>query len=282
VRRALLLILVGLFKKVAIADALAPYVNSAFSSPSTTSWIGLVVGVWAFAFQIYGDFSGYSDIARGSALLLGVDLPENFNQPYLSRSVTEFWRRWHISLSTWLRDYLYVPLGGNRVSETVTYRNLMLTMLIGGLWHGAAATFIVWGGLHGLYLATERRFSPAAQGDYQRPWRLSTDGLRTLVTFQLAALAWIFFRAPTIKDALRYIRDIARLQGGTTDGNALLTLLLAAGAIVFIDFVQRQARDHVAMLNWTPLFRGVAYGCMIVPIVIFSGGTPVPFIYFRF
>ena len=117
VRRSVLLILIGLFKKVAIADMLSPYVNNAFSAPGVTSWLGLLVGVWAFAFQIYGDFAGYSDIARGSAFLLGIDLPVNFNQPYLSRSVTEFWRRWHISLSTWLRDYLYIPLGGNRAAR---------------------------------------------------------------------------------------------------------------------------------------------------------------------
>ena len=282
VRRALLLILVGLFKKVAIADALAPYVNSAFASPSATSWVGLIVGVWAFAFQIYGDFSGYSDIARGSGLLLGIDLPENFNQPYFSRSITEFWRRWHISLSTWLRDYLYVPLGGNRGSEITTYRNLMLTMLIGGLWHGAAATFIVWGGLHGLYLAAERKWGNASRDDYQQPWRLRTDAIRTLVTFQLAALAWVFFRAPSIHMALHYLGDIAHLQSGTTDRNAVVTLLLAGAAILFIDFVQQRARDHVAMLTWTPALQGLVYGSMIVPIIIFSGGTPVPFIYFRF
>jgi len=282
VRRSVLLILLGLFKKVAIADMLSPYVNNAFAAPGTTSSLGLLVGVWAFAFQIYGDFAGYSDIARGSAFLLGIDLPVNFNQPYLSRSVTEFWRRWHISLSTWLRDYLYIPLGGNRGREVATYRNLMVTMLVGGLWHGAAATFVIWGGLHGLYLCAERRFTRVAAEDYRRPWRLRRDGLRTFVTFQLVCIAWVFFRAPSFHRALDYLGDIARLQGGTTDHTAILMLVLAGGAMMFIDFVQDRAKDHTVFLQWNPGIRGLIYGLMIVPIVIFSGGTPVPFIYFRF
>jgi D-alanyl-lipoteichoic acid acyltransferase DltB (MBOAT superfamily) len=282
VRQAGLLILTGLFKKVAIADLLAPYVNRAFASPGTTSFIGLLVGVWAFALQIYGDFSGYSDIARGSAYLLGIDLPENFNQPYLSRSVTEFWRRWHISLSNWLRDYLYVPLGGNHGSHAATYRNLMLTMLIGGLWHGAAIPFVVWGGLHGLYLVAERTYTNVAAEDYRRPWRWRQDLLRTFITFQLVAVAWIFFRAPSVDVALHYLVDIAALQKGTTDKNALIVLILAAAATLFIDYVQQQTRNHTVMLNWAPSTRGLVYGGMIVPIILASGGTPVPFIYFRF
>jgi alginate O-acetyltransferase complex protein AlgI len=281
IRRALLLILLGLFKKIAIADMLAPYVNNAFSSPDTTSAIGLVVGAWAFAFQIYGDFSGYSDIARGSAFLLGVDLPENFNQPYLSRSITEFWRRWHISLSNWLRDYLYVPLGGNRRGGMATYRNLFLTMLIGGLWHGAAMTFVVWGGLHGLYLAGERRFNRAAQEDTSRPWSLR-DLPRTFLTFQLVCVAWVFFRAESLGDALHYLGRIVRLEGGATDRTAVALLAAGAAAAFLIDYAQHRTRDHTPMLRWNPALRGLAYGLMLIPIIIFSGGTPVPFIYFEF
>ena len=284
IRQSAFLILLGLFKKVAIADMLAPYVNRAFLAPGSSSALGLVVGVWAFAFQIYGDFSGYSDIARGSAFLLGISLPENFNQPYFSRSITEFWRRWHISLSTWLRDYLYIPLGGNRGSPAATYRNLMLTMLIGGLWHGAALTFVVWGGLHGVYLSLERRAAAVsgATSDFRRPWTLRQDLLRTVLTFQLVSLAWVFFRAPSLHDAVHYLADIARLQHGATDHNAVLMLALAAGAMIFVDYVQLRARDHTAFISWNPAVRGLMYGAMIVPIVIFSGGTPVPFIYFRF
>ena len=282
VRAAAALILLGLFKKVAIADMLAPYANDAFASPGTTSSLGLLVGVWAFALQIYGDFSGYSDIARGSSALLGISLPVNFNQPYLSRSVTEFWRRWHISLSNWLRDYLYVPLGGNRLSGLVTYRNLLLTMLIGGLWHGAALTFVVWGGLHGLYLAAERRFTRAAEEDVSCPWSLRRDLVRTFVTFQLVCLGWVFFRAESVSSAFAYLGRIARLQGGVTDRSALVMLAAAAVAVLLLDHAQQRARDHTPMLRWNPAVRGLAYGLMIVPIIVFSGGTPVPFIYFNF
>jgi len=282
VRRSVLLILLGLFKKIAVADMLAPYAITAFAEPDKTSFVGLIVGVWAFAFQIYGDFSGYSDIARGSAFLLGIDLPENFNQPYLSRSVTEFWRRWHISLSTWLRDYLYIPLGGNRRRGLATYRNLLLTMVIGGLWHGAALTFVVWGGLHGLYLALERRFANVAGEEYRRPWSWRRDPLRAFVTFQVVCLAWVFFRADSVGNALHYLGRIARMQGGTTDRSAVTMLALAAAAVFFIDYVQHRSCDHTPMLGWSPPLRGLAYGLMVIPIVVFSGGTPVPFIYFKF
>jgi len=282
VRRSVVLILLGLFKKIAIADMLAPYVNRAFAAPDATSSVGLVVGVWAFALQIYGDFAGYSDMARGSAGLLGIQLPENFNQPYLSRSVTEFWRRWHISLSNWLRDYLYVPLGGNRSGRLGTYRNLLLTMLIGGLWHGAALTFVVWGGLHGLYLAAERAWARGEPADHRRPWSLRRDLLRTLLTFQLVCLAWVFFRARSLGDALHYLSRIAGLHGGTTDRAAVAMLAFAGTAVLFLDYVQHRARDHTPMLDWPPAVRGAAYGLLIVPIIVFSGGTPVPFIYFAF
>lgn len=157
IRSGLFLILLGLVRKVVIADSLAPIVNEAFRTADSAGAVTLMVGIVAFALQIYGDFAGYSDIARGSSRLLGIELMENFNQPYLSRNITHFWRTWHISLSTWLRDYLYIPLGGNRKGVSKTYRNLMLTMLLGGLWHGAAWTFVVWGGLHGLYLVVHRR-----------------------------------------------------------------------------------------------------------------------------
>jgi D-alanyl-lipoteichoic acid acyltransferase DltB (MBOAT superfamily) len=238
--------------------------------------------VYAFALQIYGDFSGYTDIARGSAWLLGINLPENFNQPYLSRSVTEFWRRWHISLSTWLRDYLYVPLGGNRGSAAATYRNLFVTMVLGGLWHGAALTFVVWGGLHGFYLALERRLTGARSEATDRAWHWRTDLFRTLVTFHLVCLAWVFFRAPSISGALHYLADIVRVRNGSLDRNFVLTLAAAALAICLLDAIQRAAADHAVIASWRPSFRGLAYGLMTVLILVFSGAAPVPFIYFRF
>ena len=150
------LILIGYFKKVAIADTLAPIVGKIFDTPEAMSSGQLLTGMYAYTFQIYGDFSGYTDIARGIACILGFESMVNFNTPYLSRNITEFWRRWHISLSTWFRDYLYVPLGGNRLGPARTYANLFITMLLCGLWHGAAWTFVLWGGLHGLCLMGHR------------------------------------------------------------------------------------------------------------------------------
>jgi alginate O-acetyltransferase complex protein AlgI len=165
------LILWGYVKKVAIADGLAPYADAVFRDPSSFSGLSLWLGVYCFAVQIYCDFSGYTDIARGVSQLLGIELMENFRQPYLSRNITEFWRRWHISLSTWLRDYLYVPLGGNRRGPAMQYRNLMITMLLGGLWHGAAWTFVVWGGLHGLFLATHKYMTRGRKIGQEAPAR---------------------------------------------------------------------------------------------------------------
>jgi alginate O-acetyltransferase complex protein AlgI len=155
-REAARLILVGLIKKVVLADGVARLANDAFDQADSASAVVLIVGVVAFGIQIYGDFSGYTDIARGVSKLLGIELIVNFTQPYLSRNITEFWRRWHISLSDWLRDYLYIPLGGNRSGTLATYRNLMITMLLGGLWHGASWNFVIWGGLHGAYLVIHK------------------------------------------------------------------------------------------------------------------------------
>jgi D-alanyl-lipoteichoic acid acyltransferase DltB (MBOAT superfamily) len=156
IREGIGLILFGLFKKVGVADAIAPLVDLRFTNPALYGAGDLLFALYLFAVQIYCDFSGYSDIARGTSKLFGIELMLNFDHPYFSRSITDFWRRWHISLSTWLREYLYVPLGGNRHGVRKTYRNLMLTMLLGGLWHGASWTFVVWGGLHGLYLAIHK------------------------------------------------------------------------------------------------------------------------------
>lgn len=282
VAEGLFLILMGLFKKVFIADALAPFVTSAFASPRSSGSATLVLGAYAFALEIYGDFAGYSDIARGSARLLGIDLPVNFDQPYLSRSVTEFWRRWHISLSNWLRDYLYVPLGGNRGTRWSVYRNLMLTMLIGGLWHGAATTFVIWGGIHGLMLVFERQFLSASARDAWRPYEPRRDLLRTVVTFNVVCGAWIFFRASSTGEAFAYLRGIAALRGGPIDSDGLVLLALAVAAMLVIDAAQYRARNHIVMLEWTPWAQGLVLATFALCVLVFSGGRPVPFIYFRF
>jgi D-alanyl-lipoteichoic acid acyltransferase DltB (MBOAT superfamily) len=290
IRSALFLILLGLFKKIAVADALAPFVDQTFSGAGTASATQLVLGSYAFALQIYGDFSGYSDIARGSSRLFGIELLRNFEQPYLSRNMTAFWRTWHISLSTWLRDYLYVPLGGNRRSELATYRNLILTMVLGGLWHGAAWTFVVWGLLHGVFLAVHRRFSsrPGHSRDDQfrdgtvaRPvrWR---DVPSIVVTFHAVCFAWIFFRANSFAQAFDYILGLLTMRGGPVPSD-LVVLVFGLGAAAFlIDLAQRNFQNETVVITWAPVARGLVYAALSLGIVVFSGGTPVPFIYFQF
>lgn len=277
---ALHLIGLGLFRKVVIADTVAPFVNQAFADAATAGWVTLLLGVLGFAIQIYGDFSGYSNIARGSARLLGIDLMVNFDQPYLSRNITEFWRTWHISLSTWLRDYLYIPLGGNRGSKAATYRNLMLTMLLGGLWHGAAWTFVAWGGIHGLYLAIHRRFRSRHPGELGVP-RLREVPM-VLVTFAGVVVTWVFFRAETFTDAWHYLGGLVTLRAGPVDRTAVWIVVPALVVMVVIDVAQRRMARHEALMAWPRVARGLAYGAAAIAFVVFSGEAPVPFLYFQF
>lgn len=282
VRSAFFLILLGLFKKVAIADAVSPFVDQAFGASSRAGAVTLLVGMYAFALQIYGDFSGYTDIARGSARLLGIELIRNFEQPYLSRNITDFWRTWHISLSTWLRDYLYVSVGGNRGSRLRTYRNIMITMLLGGLWHGAAWTFVIWGGLHGLYLIAHRAVGRPRRSGADTPRVGLRDALPTLATFHVVCLAWVFFRASSLEQAVTYLTGMLTLRAGPVDLNAAALLVAGGLTMLLIDVLQRNTRTETPVLTWGPVARGVAYAVMLVAILIFSGGTPVPFIYFQF
>lgn len=204
--RAVFLFCSGLFKKAVISDYISlNFVDRVFDSPQQYTGLENLFAVYGYAVQIYCDFSGYSDMAIAIALMMGFQFPINFNAPYQSKSVTEFWRRWHISLSTWLRDYLYVPLGGNRKGRFRTYINLMLTMLLGGLWHGAATRFIIWGGLHGAALGLERLWKetfPSAPG----PWR---KALGALWTFHFVCFCWIFFRAQDVDTVMAILGQIA-------------------------------------------------------------------------
>jgi alginate O-acetyltransferase complex protein AlgI len=201
----------GMFKKVVIADRLAEYVAASYDSPGAPPG-ALVVGTFFFAFQIYCDFSGYSDIARGSARVMGFHLMKNFDHPYVSRSISEFWRRWHVSLSTWFRDYLYIPLGGNRLGTTRTSANLFVTFVLSGLWHGANWTYVIWGALNGLYLIA----GTAWRGIWDRLPGLGVNWLSSrarnaggvLLTFGLIYIAWAFFRAHTFSQALHIVRSI--------------------------------------------------------------------------
>ena len=216
-RRGLWLIASGIGKKMILGDfVLAPFVADVFMSPGVANapvhWLAL----YSFAFQIYFDFSGYTDMARGLACLLGYELPVNFLEPYLSRNPAEFWRRWHITLSSWLRDYLYVPLGGNRRGRVRTYLNLLATMLLGGLWHGAGWNFLVWGGIHGLLLVAHRAFAGRTPTqDAPLAWR---DAPKLVVCFHAVILPWVFFRAARLRGRDRLPRGPVHERMGAVAG----------------------------------------------------------------
>lgn len=280
-RSGLFLVLLGLFKKVAIADPLGEVADAAFNTGGAADSATLLIGLLAFALQIYGDFSGYSDIARGISRLFGIELMRNFEQPYLSRNITEFWRTWHVSLSTWLHDYLYVPLGGNKRGSIVTYRNLMLTMLLGGLWHGASWSFVAWGGLHGSLLALHRHFCSPVPRDRPQPVRLG-DVPKIIGTFSMICVVWTFFRAPSFEVALDYLWGTARLPTAWPNLDHLALLLFSAVAMVTIDVAQRNSGRHVVILEWRPALQGLTYAALVLSIIIWSGGETHPFIYFQF
>ena len=278
------LILTGLFKKVVLADGIAPFVNEVFDAPANRGLIPALVAMFGFAVQIYGDFAGYTDIARGVARLFGIEIARNFEQPYLSRNITEFWRTWHISLSSWLHDYLYVPLGGNRAGRFGTYRNLVIVMLLGGLWHGASWTFVVWGGLHGLALAIHRAAFPAVPRETRG--RLGFRDLpAVLANFVLVSVLWVFFRA----DSLGAVGDFfgGMMDGVTGSGAgswkpAAIILIFALASMFAMDLVDR-GRRPVSPLRTIPMgVQGVLAGLAIVAIIVFSGQDPEPFIYFQF
>jgi alginate O-acetyltransferase complex protein AlgI len=283
-RRGLWLIAVGLMKKVVLGDfLLAPMVSDVFAYPGLASGPVHLIALYSFTFQIYCDFSGYSDMARGISCLLGFELPLNFTEPYLSRNPAEFWRRWHMTLSRWLRDYLYVPLGGNRRGVGRTYVNLFLTMLLGGLWHGAAWHFVAWGGLHGLWLAAHRRlYRDRSAEDQQSGWK---DAGRVLFTFHGVCLIWVFFRAASFGDALAFLGGLAALDYGSA-WPVLPTLVVALCAA--LHGVERWVRERWLHIRAAlgrgiggALVEGVAWG-ICVAVAIAASGTGAEFIYFQF
>ena len=240
--QALYFILLGFIKKSVLADNISVLSDFVFSRPEqieTLSWSFVLMGMISYSIQIYGDFSGYTDIARGVALLMGFHLPENFNLPYLASSLTDFWRRWHISLSSWLRSYLYIPLGGNRYGEIFTYRNLFLTMLLGGLWHGASWNFVIWGGLHGAYLGIERyvfaKFRSASFISDVRPFVKTTSKvLYALFTFCLVTCLWVFFRSANLDVAYSIFRSILKLQSGISPNYTMELQFYTISLTVFL------------------------------------------------
>jgi D-alanyl-lipoteichoic acid acyltransferase DltB (MBOAT superfamily) len=277
------LILIGLFRKVVIADAIGGQVDVAFSNPGAQSTPQLMLGIYLFALQIYCDFAGYSDIARGSSRLFGIEMMRNFNQPYFSTSITEFWRRWHISLSTWLRDYLYIALGGNRKGTFNTYRNLFLTMLLGGLWHGAAWTFVIWGALQGVFLIADRLLGvrvPLYPEQVHQAWTPKRIAALVL-TFHLVLLSWIFFRAPGLSGALTYLQQLFSFSGMGELPAVLPAIIIPWLLILMIDIPQYRTNDHEAILRWPTMARDLAVAGMLL-LIILGFGTRAPFIYFQF
>jgi D-alanyl-lipoteichoic acid acyltransferase DltB (MBOAT superfamily) len=275
---ALLMILGGLFKKVVIANYIATdLVDPVFFDPETFPTIDLLAAIYGYAVQIYCDFSAYSDIAIGIAALLGYYFPPNFNQPYRAQSFQDFWRRWHISLSSWLRDYLYKPLGGSRFGSWMTARNLALTMLLGGIWHGADWKFVIWGGLHGAALITERLLFPEARaGSFLR------RALRTVFVFHFVCLCWIFFRAENFQAAGIYLGALAHLQPGVQQLTPFTLALVILGMSLHVwpqDFPQRLAQRMTVWPDWA---LSAAAGFGIVCITALGPDGVAPFIYFQF
>jgi len=287
-REAAALIGIGMFKKVLVGDTCGRIVDQVFAGPAGYTSSELLMALILFSVQIYADFSGYSSIARGTARLFGVDLMENFNQPYLAASITEFWRRWHISLSGWLRDYLYVPLGGNRKGPARTYVNLFATMLLGGLWHGANWTFVFWGGLHGLYLAVHKRML----GSRRPAERFVDTGTATgriafagkvLATNLLVLLTWLFFRAPDFRTAFLVLDKFAHWTTGPYDGRLLGVTATYVTVTLAIDLVEYVTRDHAFLLRLAPGPRWGVYAGMWATVLLYLfQATPMPFIYFQF
>ena len=282
----ILLILTGLFRKAVVADNCALIANAAFSGKLGDPSIAVtLIGIYAFAWQIYGDFSGYSDMARGSAQLLGFHFMVNFRQPYLATSLQDFWRRWHISLSTWLRDYLYIPLGGNRHGEAQTYRNLMITMLLGGLWHGANWTFVVWGGIHGGWLALERllkKLLHIADGQEKTSLFSLSGWVQRILLFHLVCLTWIFFRAASIGEAFHFLGGLGVWEWRPEYWTALKFVATFALPLFCLDLIL-EARDEEYAFERTPEFYRVAVAGSLAMIVTFFAANQVSaFIYFQF
>ena len=273
----------GLFKKVIVANYLSTdFVDAVFRSPADFSRLDLVLGMYAYAIQIYCDFSAYTDIAIGIANLLGYRFPQNFDQPYRARTVQEFWRRWHMTLSSWLRDYLYIPLGGNREGELLRYRNIMVTMALGGLWHGASPNFVVWGLMHGAALVVGRVLERSSAFAGLRGGRLSAV-LAWLVTFHFVCVTWVFFRSPSLEAAQAYFAALARNDAGwATTMTPLVAAALAIGAVTQI-VPSRWFEGLEAYYDRSALVLKVALPFLLIFLIAVAapGGVP-PFIYFQF
>jgi D-alanyl-lipoteichoic acid acyltransferase DltB (MBOAT superfamily) len=277
--RGIARIIYGMFKKVYIADAISPWVSDAYADPTRFSGLGLLIATVAFAVQIYCDFSGYSDIAIGSASLFGIKLPENFDAPYLSLSIREFWQRWHMSLSRWLRDYLYIPLGGSRCSTPRVYLNLMITMLLGGLWHGSGWNWLVWGGIQGAIMSLERM-----TGLDKAPSHSYLRSLRWLINILVVLISWVFFRAQSFSHATLVLSRIVQWQNGIIH-TELRSFIYAATGFSLILVFERFGFKKL-LIEWfssrSQSVRWLIYASMAILALTFSRASNQEFIYFAF
>jgi D-alanyl-lipoteichoic acid acyltransferase DltB (MBOAT superfamily) len=254
-------------------------VDKVFLDPARYGAFDLLIGIYGYAVQIYCDFSAYSDIAIGAAMLLGYTFPRNFDQPYRAATLSEFWRRWHISLSSWLRDYLYIPLGGNRFGPVRTYANLTITMLLGGLWHGAAIKFVIWGFLHGLGLAVERLLSGARRAS-SSVW--GPKPIAIVLVFHFVCFCWIFFRAKDFAGALDYIVGFANLSTATELATPLTLILLALGLVMHFTPRDLVNRFETLFFRMPAVGVGILCGGFVALIEAFGLDGAAPFIYFQF
>lgn len=288
IEKGIVLIVTGLFKKVMIGDTTGRFVDQIFGNPELYKSPELLAGLILFSIQIYADFSGYSNIARGTAKLLGVELMKNFEQPYLSTNITEFWRRWHISLSSWLKDYLYIPLGGNRKGKVRTYINLFTTMLLGGLWHGASWTFVIWGGLHGVYLALHKlilgKIKVSISYKYNGVASLMKFSMKCLFTNIIVLFTWLFFRVKSLSEAKYFLSKMIFWESSELTGIFIRITLTFVLVNFLIDFFEYKTNKHTPILLIPNL--GFQYGVLLVlfgtTLLYMFQSTPLPFVYFQF
>jgi alginate O-acetyltransferase complex protein AlgI len=275
----------GAVKKLVISDRIAPHVDLIFSAPGNYDGFTLLQGLLGYAIQIYCDFSGYSDMAIGCARIMGFRFMENFQMPYSAVSITDFWRRWHISLSTWFRDYLYIPLGGNRKGSTRTYVNLMLTMLLCGLWHGASWNFVFWGGLHGVSLVIHRAWrawDPLVSMENRHRFQFLFNLFSRLLTLSIILLGWLFFRAQSWTDAGKYL---SRLVTWSHEGTRLVSpyILAALIAVFLAHLIWRKDQNWVEEIQERSIpVRTMYYTALVLLVVCLGATDAAPFIYFQF
>jgi len=270
----------GMLKKMVIADNVAVMVDQIYSSPGLFSSPTVWLGVAAYSVQILCDFWGYTDMALGIARMLGIELPQNFNLPYTAQSITEFWNRWHISLSTWLRDYLYISLGGNRKGSLRTYVNLMITMLLGGLWHGASWNFVLWGGLHGIYLAAERLFGGSKP--VQHPWTSPLAWLRSFFVFILVTVTWVPFRSPNWQTTLLVFKKLLFIGMQYNLEWYYMWSLIAIPLVVGGGWLARRFEWKWPVLSIQKSYTPAYMLFQLLIIYFFSPLNTSPFIYFQF